>query len=62
MKKVKILLIFVILLTAGISSLYGQKCNIKQSGYNLKINGFDVCVLDNTKRECFAIVNPCPEQ
>lgn len=42
-------------------NLYAQtNCGYFQTGFNKKINGRTYCVLDNSMRECAAIVNPCP--
>ncbi|MGM0944894.1 MAG: hypothetical protein ACQEW9_06890 [Bacteroidota bacterium] len=64
MKKIKFVLFGVSFLALSVSPLLlnAQNCGYIQSGYNIKINGTKVCVLDNASRECYAIVDPCPEQ
>lgn len=39
-----------------------EGCWRRESGYNLNINGMNICVLDNNARECFALVNRCKIQ
>lgn len=62
MKELIVFPAIVLLMFAYPQILNAQECDIKASGYPICINGFEVCVLDNTHRECFAIINPCPEQ
>ncbi|SDA92396.1 hypothetical protein SAMN03080617_03569 [Algoriphagus alkaliphilus] len=64
MKKLKISLATIFCLALSISPMFvnAQNCGTLASGYNIRINGTNVCVLNNASRECFAIINPCPEQ
>ncbi len=60
----KYLLTFVICLIVVFNpvKVNGQECGQLASGKNLKINRTKICVVDNSARECFVIVDPCPIQ
>ncbi|SFG75201.1 hypothetical protein SAMN04487988_107189 [Algoriphagus hitonicola] len=62
MKIIKLVLCLLSFLVLSVSPLIltAQNCGYIQLGYNIKINGKDVCVLDNVSRECYSIVDPCP--
>jgi hypothetical protein len=65
MKNIKRLVlstVFLFLIFSSNFSKADEGCWKKESGYNLYVNGFPICVLDNSSRDCFAMVNRCPVQ